>query len=43
MRASEDHLKLMRDEIGAATRGLSGEYGEPNSQANGERPQATTN
>ena len=35
MRASEDHLKLMRDEIGAATRALSGEYGEPTSQANG--------
>ena len=43
MRATEEHVALMRDEIGAATRGLSGEYGEPNSQANGERPQATTN
>lgn len=35
MRASEEHLALMRHEIGAATRALSGEYGEPNSQANG--------
>jgi IclR family acetate operon transcriptional repressor len=43
MRASEEHLALMRDEIGAAARALSGEYGEPNSQANGERPQATAN
>jgi len=43
MRASEEHLALMRDEIGAAARALSGEYGEPNSQANGERPQAAAN
>jgi hypothetical protein len=30
----------MRDEITAATRALSAEYGAPAAQANGERPQA---
>jgi len=30
----------MRDEINAATRALSAEYGGPGTQANGERPQA---
>jgi IclR family acetate operon transcriptional repressor len=29
MRASEAHIALMRDEIGAATRALSAEFGEP--------------
>jgi IclR family acetate operon transcriptional repressor len=43
MRASEEHIALMRDEICAATRALSAEFGEPNSQAPGERPQAVAN
>jgi IclR family transcriptional regulator, acetate operon repressor len=33
MRASEEHVALMRDEITAATRGLSAEFGEPSAQA----------
>jgi IclR family acetate operon transcriptional repressor len=33
MRASEEHVALMRDEINAATRALSAEFGEPTSQA----------
>jgi IclR family acetate operon transcriptional repressor len=33
MRATDDHLALMREEICAATRALSAEFGEPNSQA----------
>ena len=37
MRASEEHIALMRDEICAATRALSAEFGEPGSQLNGER------
>jgi IclR family acetate operon transcriptional repressor len=32
MRASEEHTTLMRDEIMAATRGLSAEFGEPTAQ-----------
>ena len=32
MRASEEHVALMRDEINAATRALSTEFGEPTSQ-----------
>jgi IclR family acetate operon transcriptional repressor len=43
MRASDEHVALMRDEIHAATRALSAEFGEPGSQANPERPQAATN
>lgn len=43
MRASEDHIELMRDEICAATRALSAEFGEPNAQSNAERPQAIAN
>jgi IclR family acetate operon transcriptional repressor len=43
MRASEEHIALMRDEINAATRALSAEYGEPNSQPKGQRPQAVAN
>jgi IclR family transcriptional regulator, acetate operon repressor len=35
MRASDDHIALMHDEIVRATRGLSAEFGEPNSQTNG--------
>lgn len=33
MRASEEHVTLMREQITAATRGLSAEFGEPTSQA----------
>jgi IclR family acetate operon transcriptional repressor len=33
MRASEEHIALMRDEICAASRALSAEFGEPNSQS----------
>ena len=33
MRASDEHIALMRDEIIAATRALSAEFGEPNAQA----------
>jgi IclR family acetate operon transcriptional repressor len=32
MRATEDHIAMIRDEICAATRALSAEFGEPNSQ-----------
>jgi IclR family transcriptional regulator, acetate operon repressor len=42
MRASDEHIALMRNEITAATRGLSAEFGEPGSQAS-ERPQAVAN
>jgi IclR family transcriptional regulator, acetate operon repressor len=34
MRASEEHIASMRDEIVAATRSLSAEFGEPASQSN---------
>jgi IclR family acetate operon transcriptional repressor len=40
MRADEEHITLMRDEINAATRALSAEFGEPNPQPNDDRPQA---
>jgi IclR family acetate operon transcriptional repressor len=40
MRASEEHISLMRDEINAATRALSAEFGAPASQSNAERLQA---
>jgi IclR family acetate operon transcriptional repressor len=33
MRATDDHIALMRDEICAATRALSAEFGEPNAQS----------
>ena len=36
MRASDEHLALMREEISAATRALSAEFGEPGAQ----KPQA---
>jgi IclR family acetate operon transcriptional repressor len=39
MRADDEHIALMREEISAATRALSAEFGDPASQANGERPQ----
>jgi IclR family transcriptional regulator, acetate operon repressor len=38
MRASDEHVALMRDELNAATRALSAEFGGPGSQA--ERTQA---
>jgi IclR family transcriptional regulator, acetate operon repressor len=40
MRADDAHIALMREEITAAARALSAEYGAPAAQANGERPQA---
>ena len=40
MRADDEHIALMREEIDAATRALSAEYGEPAAQRKGERPQA---
>src|SRR5712691_6541964 len=43
MRASEEHVASMRDEISAATRALSAEFGEPNSQSNADRSQAVAN
>jgi IclR family transcriptional regulator, acetate operon repressor len=43
MRASDEHIALMRDEISAATRALSAEFGEPNSQAVTDRSQAAAN
>jgi IclR family acetate operon transcriptional repressor len=43
MRASEEHIALMRDEITAATRALSAEFGAPNAQPNVEQPQAVAN
>ncbi len=43
MRASEVHIELMRDEITAATRALSAEFGDPNSQSKTDRPQAINN
>jgi IclR family acetate operon transcriptional repressor len=43
MRASEEHIALMREEITAATRALSAEFGEPSSEPNAEQPQAVAN
>ena len=43
MRATDEHIALMRKEIGAATRALSAEYGEPNAQTDAKRPQAIAN
>lgn len=43
MRASEEHIALMCDEVNAATRALSAEYGEPAMQPNAGRPQAAPN
>jgi IclR family acetate operon transcriptional repressor len=37
MRASDEHVALMRDEIVAATRSLSAEFGDPGSQTNGQQ------
>ncbi len=43
MRASDKHVALMCDEINAATRALSAEYGAPAVQAKSARPQAAAN
>jgi IclR family acetate operon transcriptional repressor len=47
MRATDEHINLMRDEIVAATRALSAQFGAPNAQiavqAAIERPQAIAN
>lgn len=40
MRADDEHIALMRDEINAATRALSAEFGAPNSQSPAGRAQA---
>jgi IclR family acetate operon transcriptional repressor len=40
MRASDEHIALMRDQVVAATRALSVELGAPQPQPNAERPQA---
>jgi IclR family acetate operon transcriptional repressor len=37
MRASEDHVALMRNEVVASARALSAEFGEPGSQTNSPR------
>jgi IclR family acetate operon transcriptional repressor len=42
MRATEDHIAMMRDEITAATRALSAEFGAP-TQSTNDRPQAVAN
>ena len=43
MRATEEHIGLMRDEIVAATRALSAQFGEPNGHPVADRPQAIAN
>lgn len=43
MRATDEHIALMREEITAATRALSTEFGAPNAQPQGERNQAAAN
>ena len=43
MRATEEHIALMRDEISAATRALSAEFGEPSAQVKTDQPQAIAN
>jgi IclR family transcriptional regulator, acetate operon repressor len=43
MRADDEHISLMRDEINAATRALSAEFGEPNAQSGVDRAQAIAN
>lgn len=40
MRASDEHVALMRDEISSATRALSSEYGAPAAKGNGAQAQA---
>jgi IclR family acetate operon transcriptional repressor len=41
MRASDEHIALMCNEIGAATRGLSAEFGDTGSLANGAQAAAS--
>ena len=43
MRATDEHIHLMRDEIVAATRALSAQFGAPNAQVASEPPQAVAN
>lgn len=43
MRATEEHIALMRDEITAATRALSTEFGAPNAQPHSGRSQVAAN
>jgi IclR family acetate operon transcriptional repressor len=43
MRADDEHINLMRDEINAAARALSAEFGAPNAQISAGRPQAASN
>lgn len=47
MRATDEHINLMRDEISAATRALSAEFGDTGAQlktdATSDRPQAVAN
>jgi IclR family acetate operon transcriptional repressor len=43
MRATDEHINLMRDEIMAATRALSAQFGAPSVQAAIEQPQAVAN
>lgn len=47
MRATEEHINLMRDEISSATRALSAEFGETDAQIKSDvktdRPQAVAN
>ena len=40
MRASDEHIALMRDEIVAATRALSAQFGAPAAQGITDSPQA---
>ncbi len=40
MRANDEHVALIREEVGAATRGLSAEYGAPNAHGNGAQAAA---
>jgi IclR family acetate operon transcriptional repressor len=43
MRATQEHLDLMRDQILEATRGLSAEFGDPSSQLAEDQQQALAN
>jgi IclR family acetate operon transcriptional repressor len=43
MRATEEHMDLMRNEITAAARALSAEFGEPSAQSKADQPQAAAN
>jgi len=43
MRATDEHIALIRDEITAAARALSTEFGAPNGASIGDRRQAVAN